>query len=118
MVLCFSDVPCFERVLFADTQGSPGFTATNPVVFYGRVVPSSNKISAKNIVAIHLYDAVTLQANATTKRFTGPTGANYERTDGVSFGADAATVIGAGKYFVVNPSGNSSRSPRQRAERR
>jgi len=106
-VLCFSDVPCFERILFADTQGSPGFSATNPVVFYGRVVPPSNKISAKNIVALHLYDAVTLQASAATNRFTGPTGATYDRIDGVSFGADAAAVIAAGKYFVVNPSGNS-----------
>jgi hypothetical protein len=98
---CFGTVPCFDRTLLASTQAAPGFSAANPVVFYARLVNPPSSVNQNTLSAIHFYDPVTLQANATTNRFTGPAGTSFARIDGVSFDAGAASVIAAGTYFVV-----------------
>ena len=99
--ICFGDVPCFERILFADTQGSPGFGPTNPVVFYGR-----SFAVAQGHCQERLGDSLLRPGDAAGERrgeaVHGPGGDKLGRIDGVSFGADAAGVIAAGKYFVVN----------------
>ncbi len=98
---CFSDVPCFDRTLFADTQSAPGFSSTNPVVFYARVnPPQGSGVTDKNLTAIHTYDAITFSAAAS--RLTPPAGAqSFARMDGVSLTA-SAFGLPVGKYYVVN----------------
>ena len=118
---CFGDVPCFDRTLLANTQGAPGFSSTNPVVFYARLAATTAPgINQNNLSAIHFYDSLTLQANATTKRFTGPAGTSFARMDGVAFDSGAAAVIAAGTYSssATSPPTTRSRSRRRRADRR
>jgi len=95
---CFGSIPCFDRTLFADTSGASRF------VFYARLLDPPGGVTAKNLAAIHTYDAITLEADATSDRFTAPDGTSFARLDGVSFDASAppSAVIEAGKYFVVN----------------
>jgi hypothetical protein len=106
---CFGDVPCFDRTLLANTQAAPGFSSTNPVAFYARLANPPPGINQNNLSAIHFYDSLTLQANATTNRFTAPAGTSFARMDGVAFDGGAAAVIAAGTYFVVGyqPADNS-----------
>jgi hypothetical protein len=101
-IYCFGDVPCFDRTLVASTEQAAGFSAANPVVFYARLVDPPHGISEKTLSAVHFYDPVTLQANAASKRFTGPAGTSFARIDGVTFDAGVSAVIAAGTYFVID----------------
>ena len=95
---CFSDVECYDRVLFADTGGIQTFGSGNPVVFYARLFDppvTQNKISA-----IHIYDATgfTLVSNSRIKPTTSTL--DFSKMDGVEF---KTTTFGqpAKKYFIV-----------------
>ena len=102
---CFSTVVCFDRTLSVDTQSATGFSTTNPVLFYARLLDPPSGVTVKNLSAIHFYDPVALTSDGTTVTAAG--GPSFARIDGLrmetaSFGLTAGT-----KYFVVQPSGTS-----------
>lgn len=99
--LCFSSVVCFDRALFANTQNAPGFSDTNPVVFYTRLLDPPGGVTTKSLNAIHFYDPVSFTSAA--NRLTPGSEPSFARMDGLRLDAAAAAALGiaAGKYFVV-----------------
>jgi hypothetical protein len=107
---CFDveNVKCFDRTLFASTQSATGFSGTNPVVFYARLLDPPVGVTKKSLDAIHFYDAV--QLTAAGNRLTPTSGPSFARMDGLRLTAPAFGQP-AGKYFVVGFQAATSSTP-------
>jgi hypothetical protein len=110
---CFSTVVCFDRTLFSDTEQAPGFSTSNPVVFYIKLIDPPAGVTTKSLSAIHFYDAGSF-ATLGGRLFPPTSEPSYGNNgmDGLRLSSATAAALGIpftdGKYFIVGHNGGDN----------